>query len=180
MLYGNENTLSVQILAGFFELSSAAFAILQICRVNFSTTFYIVLFVSVCAEVLYGSNNCRSEQRNKTVNPHAHKDCGFAIYVGSWKRRGRARNKRAGSDVRDRQNTTVEFRVKTNLRAISKYSRAIGFRAKHDEIKSEGKSVDVYHLRFSNRFGKIFNRANSREKIFHSNVYVNPKISPSS
>jgi len=30
---------------------------------------------------------------------------------------------RAGSDVGDRQNTTVEFREKTNLRAISKYSR---------------------------------------------------------
>lgn len=58
------------------------------------------------------------------------------------------------------------------FQVASKHTHAIGFRAKHDESKSVGKSADVYHLTFSGRFGDVgtFDRVNMRARIFLSNL----------
>lgn len=126
----NENTLSLQILVAFFKLSSATFAILQICRVNFSTTFYIALFVSVWTEVPCGiGNNHRNEQRNETVKSLCTQMAASQSTSDLEREEGEQETK-AGSDVRDRRNTNSRlwvqeengrpFRLPQNTRADSK------------------------------------------------------------
>lgn len=67
--------------------------------------------------------------------------------------------------------TTAGFRMQT-FQVVSKHMHTIGFRAKHDESQSVGKSADVYHLTFSGRFGDVgtFDRVNMRVRMFHSNL----------